>query len=157
MPLTITREQRDAIYEVVLNHLTGIGDVWIAVQSRDFDYAQKLGRAFAEDLRLLDDLGWASECHTQTVTLTMPSDDLARAAARLQRRAADSLESYVSRPKDDEEIAERDVAASAAVGDLLGHLAGAWREGHGRTAVPDRSRHPPLLSPCATPTATGSS
>jgi hypothetical protein len=34
MSLTLTREQRDAIYEVALNHLTGIGDVWTAIEKR---------------------------------------------------------------------------------------------------------------------------
>lgn len=37
VPVTITRAQRDAIYELVVNHLTGIGDVWsrsIAASSR---------------------------------------------------------------------------------------------------------------------------
>jgi hypothetical protein len=38
MPLTITREQREAIYQVV-NHLTAIGDVWIAVERDDFEEA----------------------------------------------------------------------------------------------------------------------
>lgn len=124
MPVTITRAQRDAIYEVVLNHLTGIGDVWIAVQSRDFDYARELGVDFGEDLRLLDDLGWSHEAESETVTLTMPRNQLARAVARLHRRAADSLESYVARPKDDEEIAARDLAAASALADLLSKLAG---------------------------------
>jgi len=30
MSLTITREQRDAIHEVVIDHLSGIDDVWKA-------------------------------------------------------------------------------------------------------------------------------
>ena len=127
MPVTITRAQRDAIYEVVLNHLTGIGDVWIAVQSRDFDYARELGVDFGDDLRLLEDLGWSDEAESETVTLTMPRDQLARAVARLHRRASDSLATYVARPKEDEELAERDVAASSALAELLGKLAGGHR------------------------------
>jgi len=58
MSLTITREQRDAIYEVVIDHPSGIDDVWMAVDQRDFATAKRLGRLFAEDLRLLEDLGW---------------------------------------------------------------------------------------------------
>jgi hypothetical protein len=34
VPVTITRAQRDAIYEMVVNRLTGIGDVWISVDRR---------------------------------------------------------------------------------------------------------------------------
>jgi hypothetical protein len=35
MSLTISREQRDAIYDLVVTHLTGIGDVWITPENRD--------------------------------------------------------------------------------------------------------------------------
>ena len=31
MPVTISRAQRDAIYELVVTHLSGIGDVWLCV------------------------------------------------------------------------------------------------------------------------------
>jgi hypothetical protein len=57
VPLTISRAQRDAIYEMVVNHLTAIGDVWRCVDRREFGTAKRLGHEFAEDLRLLDDLG----------------------------------------------------------------------------------------------------
>jgi hypothetical protein len=43
VPLTITRAQRDAIYELVVTHLTGIGDVWVSVDRRDFAAAKRLG------------------------------------------------------------------------------------------------------------------
>jgi hypothetical protein len=124
MSLTITREQRDAIYEVVLNHLTGIGDVWLAVERGDFEEASELGRDFGENLRLLADLGWEEAIDREQFTLTMPCAELARAVVRLHERANGSLGSYVSRPKEDEELAERDVAAAAALAELLGKLAG---------------------------------
>jgi hypothetical protein len=57
MPIVITREQHDAIYRVVIGRLSGIDDVWVAIDKRDFATAKRLGKAFAEDLRLLDDLG----------------------------------------------------------------------------------------------------
>jgi hypothetical protein len=40
-----------------MDHLSGIEDVWMAVEQRDFATAKRLGRLFAEDLRLLEDLG----------------------------------------------------------------------------------------------------
>jgi hypothetical protein len=43
--------------------------------------------------------------------------------ARLHRRAARSLGVYVSRPKNDEELAERDLAASGTLCAILGKLA----------------------------------
>jgi hypothetical protein len=123
VPLTITREQRDAIYELVVIHLTGIGDVWLSIQGRDFASAKRLGRAFAEDLRLLEDLGWSETIDRETVALTVPPRELARTVARLHRDAAGALGAYVSRPKDDEERAQRDVAASDALAELLSQLA----------------------------------
>jgi hypothetical protein len=33
--LTITRAQRDAIHQIVIPHLTAIGDVWICVRRHD--------------------------------------------------------------------------------------------------------------------------
>jgi hypothetical protein len=41
VPLTITRAQRDAIYEIVIPHLTAIGDVWLCVKRREFAEAKK--------------------------------------------------------------------------------------------------------------------
>jgi hypothetical protein len=123
VPLTITRAQRDAIYEMAVNHLTGIGDVWISVDRREFATAKRLGRDFAEDLRLLEDLGWAETIDRETVALTVPPDELTRTLARLHKDAAGSLGTYVSQPKDDEELAERDLAASEALGEILSRLA----------------------------------
>jgi hypothetical protein len=40
---TIDRERRDALYELVLDHLSGIGDFWIAIEEKDFVKAERLG------------------------------------------------------------------------------------------------------------------
>jgi hypothetical protein len=123
VPVTITRAQRDAIYEVVVTHLAGIGDVWLSVDRREFATAERLGCGFAEDLRLLEDLGWAEIIDRETVALTVPPDELTGTLARLHRDAAGSLGTYVSRPKDDKELAQRDLAASQVLGEFLSQLA----------------------------------
>ncbi|HEX7298885.1 MAG TPA: hypothetical protein VF257_07740 [Solirubrobacteraceae bacterium] len=123
MPVTISRAQRDAIYEMVITHLTAIGDVWLCVKRRDFASAKEMGRKFAEDLRLLEDLGWSETIDHETVTLTMPLGELTRTLARLHKDAAEALGTYVSRPKADEELAQRDLAASEALGEILSRLA----------------------------------
>jgi hypothetical protein len=46
---TIDRERRDALYELVLDHLSGIGDFWIAIEEKDFARAERLGIEFGED------------------------------------------------------------------------------------------------------------
>jgi hypothetical protein len=104
MPVTISRTERDAIYEMVINHLTAIGDVWRCVDRQEYRSAERLGREFAEDLRLLEDLGWAEHIDRETVALTQPPEELIRALARLHRDASASLRTYVSRPKDEEEL-----------------------------------------------------
>ena len=107
----------------MISHLTAIGDVWLCVRRREFADAKKMGGEFAEDLRLLEDLGWSETIDRDTVVLTLPPDELTRTLVRLHRRAARSLGVYVSRPKDDEELAQRDLAASETLGAILGKLA----------------------------------
>jgi hypothetical protein len=94
---TITREQRDAIYEVVMNRLSGIEDVWMALEQPDFATAKRLGRLFAEDLRLLEDLGWSDRIDGETVELTLPLVELTRMITRLHKDSAGSLGTYVLR------------------------------------------------------------
>lgn len=123
MPVTITRVQRDAIYELVIARLTAIGDVWLSIKRREFAHAKKMGREFAEDLRLLEDLGWAEAIDRDTVSLTQPPEELTSAFARLHTEASTSVGAYVSRPKDEEGLAERDLAACDALGAILSRLA----------------------------------
>lgn len=107
----------------MVNHLNGIGDVWLCVERREFADAKRMGREFADDLRSLEDLGWAQTTDRETIALTVPPDELTRTLARLHRDAAGSLGTYVSRPKDYEELAQRDLAASGALGEVLSELA----------------------------------
>jgi hypothetical protein len=123
MSLTITHKQRDAIYEAVMNHLSGIADVWMLLEQRDFANAKRLGRLFAEDLRLLEDLGWSDHVEHETVELTLAPEELTPTLTRLHEDAVASVGEYVSRPKDDEALAKRDVVAAQALGTLLSSLA----------------------------------
>jgi hypothetical protein len=81
--------QRDALYDQILERLSGIGDVWIAVSSEDFEAAGRLGREYSDDLRLvLDDLGWG-EGPEGAVELETPPDVLRRVFSRLRDTATD--------------------------------------------------------------------
>jgi hypothetical protein len=53
MSPTITAAQRDALYDQILERLSGVGDVWIAVGSEDFEAADRLGREYSDDPRLV--------------------------------------------------------------------------------------------------------
>lgn len=80
---TINKDQREALYELVRNHLGGLGDVWIAMEAKgDYATAERLALEFSEDFRLLADLGWDREDSREMVELTMPREDLTEALKR---------------------------------------------------------------------------
>lgn len=87
MPITITAEQRDALYDDVLTHLSGLDGLWQAINTEDYDTADRLGREFTDDLRLIrNDLGWGDETD-EPVELTLQSDVLRRVLTLLRDRA----------------------------------------------------------------------
>jgi len=89
---TIDRERRDALYELVLDHLSGIGDFWIAIEEKDFVKAERLGIEFGEDFRLLEDIGWEPEHRPANVALRMSPHDLIELLRRLHGEAGCVLE-----------------------------------------------------------------
>lgn len=102
---TISGEQRDALYELVRDHLGGLNDVWIAMeQDRDFATAERLGLEFGEDFRLLEDLGWREDDNREAIELTMPAADL----GQLLRRLHDEAEASLSRSPDEAGSREED-------------------------------------------------
>lgn len=88
---TITADQRNAIYELVRDHLSGLGDLDLALEHGEIATAERLGEAFARDLRLLADLGWGIEDERRTIALTMPADELEEALRRLRSEAAEGV------------------------------------------------------------------
>jgi hypothetical protein len=87
MALTITAEQRDALYGQILDRLGGIDDVRVVAQGGDFEAAERLGREHSDNLRLvLDDLGWGDGTGG-AVELTTPPDVLVRTLTRLRDNA----------------------------------------------------------------------
>lgn len=78
MVLNFTADQRNAMRDSVIDHLTGIGDIRLLVQRGDLDAARRLGEEYADDLRLLNDgLGWGEEA-TGEVQVDLPADLLER-------------------------------------------------------------------------------
>jgi hypothetical protein len=90
MPVTatITKEQRDGLYELVRHHLYSIEDLWIAFgRSRDYATAERLALEFGEDFRLLTDIGWGADDDRENFELTMPPLDLTELLRRLHVEA----------------------------------------------------------------------
>jgi hypothetical protein len=87
--VAITSAQRDALYDRILDRLGGIGDIWLAASAEKYETADRLGREYTDDLRLvLDDLGWGERSGTATIELTTPPAVLRRIFTRLRDSAA---------------------------------------------------------------------
>jgi hypothetical protein len=124
MTLAITAGQRDALYDQILDRLSGIGDVWIAAERKDYAMAERLGREYSDDLRLvLDDLGFG-EGAGAAIELTTPPDVLRRALARL----CDQAERYAAGRGQERaelhELDERDRIVMQACRQALADLGG---------------------------------
>jgi hypothetical protein len=89
--LTITADQRSAIYRQVTQHLSGIGDVNLAYEGGQYDGAERLADEYAQDLALLADLGWPPDDPRESFELKMPAAELERVLRRLHREAEDGL------------------------------------------------------------------
>jgi hypothetical protein len=87
MSLTITAAQRDALYDQLLDRLSGIGDIEVAIQAENYVDAERTGREYSDDLRLLlDDLG-IGDGNGEPVELSAPPEVLRRILPRLRERA----------------------------------------------------------------------
>ncbi len=85
MTVAITAEQRDALYDVLLDRISGVGDVWIAVCTEDYEAASRLALAYADDLRfVVEDLGWGDTAPTDPIELKTPPEVLQRVLGRLR-------------------------------------------------------------------------
>jgi hypothetical protein len=90
--ITIDRDQRGGLYELVRNHLGSIEDFWVAMErTKDFARAERLGLEFGEDFRLLQDIGWSEYDVRKSYLLTMPPHDLMELLKRLHDEAAQVL------------------------------------------------------------------
>jgi hypothetical protein len=111
MPTTVTISgaQRQAFWEMVTDHLSCAGDLHTLLVSKDFPEAERLGIELAEDLRLMEDLGWDKAFREQGVDLTMPAEDLIEILTRLRSDAEGALrESAEAREsREAEETAKR--------------------------------------------------
>jgi hypothetical protein len=87
MSPAITAAQRDALYDQILDRLSGIGDIELAIRAENHDDAERIGRDYSDDLRLLvDDLG-IGDGDGKPVELTTSPDVLRRVLPRLRERA----------------------------------------------------------------------
>lgn len=87
MTLTITAEQRNALYEQISEGLSGVDGIWLAVRAENYEDADRLARQYSDGLRLIcDDLGWG-ERPEDRIELRTPPDVLRRVLGRLRNEA----------------------------------------------------------------------
>ncbi len=100
--MKITAEQRDALYDEVLERLGAIDDIRMAASRGMYEMADRFAREYTDELRLvLDDLGWGDGPGDEEIELTVPADVRRRlftrfrdgAAGERSRKAADWAES----------------------------------------------------------------
>lgn len=88
MSISLSERQRNLIYAVVLDRLTNIDEVWRVVETGDWQKAERLGREYADLLRLVvDDLGWGRE-RRGGVDLGSPPDVLRGALGAIRGAVA---------------------------------------------------------------------
>lgn len=119
---TITARQREPIYNQLRHHLTAIDDIRILAEG-DPQEAARLALQYADDFRLLEDLGWDREDPRDSIRLTMAPVDLRRALMRLQAEAEGKLASTTEEEREEREeraqIREESVAAREACRSVL--------------------------------------
>ena len=122
MSLAISAAQRDALYEQVLDRLSGIGDIEIAIEAESYDVAERLGREYSDDLRLLlDDLG-LGDGDGRRIELRSPPDVLRRVLPRMREQAEKHTASQEPELAEVREIIERNRLVAEACANLLAGL-----------------------------------
>lgn len=121
--IKINSGQRGGLYELLRNHIGSVGDLWDALErEEDYAKAEQLGLEFAEDLRLLVEIGWAKNDPRTEFELTMQLHDLMELLQRLQGEAGLLLGGWADEEREDVESKERFRRGYDACEELLADL-----------------------------------
>jgi hypothetical protein len=121
--VTITHAQRDALYDRILDRLSGIEDIWLAASTGEYETADRLGREYTDELRLvLDDLGWGAGPRVETLELATAPDVLRRVFGRLRETVADERAHRQAGWIEDRQLEERNRLLGEACQSVLGAL-----------------------------------
>lgn len=122
MSPTISAAQRDALYDQILDRLSGIGDIELAIRAERHSDAERIAHEYLDDLRLLlEDLG-IGEGSGEPVELTIDPEVLGRTLPRLRRLASDHTASLDPEVAEVSELRERNRLVSEACDSVLGGL-----------------------------------
>jgi len=87
MSITITAERRATLWADVVADLAAIDSVYRAIQAGEWAQARTLRCRYEQDMRLLDDIGWAEHQPGERFDLTIPPDELRATLQRLHDHA----------------------------------------------------------------------
>lgn len=107
MAITISGDERSALFRRIVISLTGIDDVYRSVEEKDWAEAQQLSQQFSALLWFVNnDLGWG-EGSSGTLALTTPPDVLREAIGFLLKVASvDRLHHERDRDEASEDVEE---------------------------------------------------
>ncbi len=126
MKFTITAEQRDALHDQIVDRMSGIGDFELAIRMENYDTAERIGREYADDLRLLLDDLRIGNGDGESVELQTPPEVLRRVLVRLHDLAARHAAGLVVELAEARRLEERNrfvIEASQHVLDQLEEIA----------------------------------
>jgi putative protein kinase ArgK-like GTPase of G3E family len=123
MTVTITRAQREALYQEMLTDLSGVGDIYITLNAGNGDGARRLWQRFDAELRLLDQLGWDAADPREQVAVDLRPGSLVRVLAHMQERAEHTVSEELADRDENRAIAQRAVEVLAACRSVLAQLA----------------------------------
>lgn len=90
--MQISREERDALWDHLISDLMRAGDLPLVLSHGDVDAARRLHKRYAEDVRLLEIIGWQRAHFAQSFELPTESDPaLADTLRRLGTSAGAAL------------------------------------------------------------------
>src|SRR6185312_12920862 len=113
------------LYDQILDRLSGIGDVWLAASNRDYCTADRLGREYCDELRLvLDDLGWGDHIDEAAIQLTTPPDVLRRVFGRLGSGVVGERAQLAAGWAENRALEERNRLVNEACRTIIGELGG---------------------------------
>ncbi len=104
--------------------MSGIADIEVAIQAKNYDAAERIGREYSDDLRLLlDDLG-IGDGNGESVELSAPPEVLRRVLPRLRRLAQSYSASLEPELVEVREVKDRNRLISEACETVLSELDG---------------------------------
>jgi hypothetical protein len=119
---TISAAQREALYDQILDRLSGIGDIELAIAAESYEQAERIGREYSDELRLLlDDLGLGAGSG-EPLELATPPEVLRRVLPRLRRLALNHTAGLKPEMVEVQEVSQRNRLVSEACEAVLAAL-----------------------------------